>query len=270
MPPGVPIETVKTSKLLPQRDVQTILNLSAARAAQDFPRIAALKKEICSSRIQLQLPLLVCAVVRVPYMRGTQKLRVSRVITCMLRKVQCTSWEHQALQGWIRVVRTVPHTVRRWIESQSNQCEKSLDASVCCCTAAYEACWAQGGGITVRDRPYCLLPVTLNFEGATLGSKDPLPSDGASCRADVVTDLEQFARLLNVPVPNLQRLLPHTVFNSSSGMMSHVQSMAQSLSKVAIIRRVDKSLGTMWGFYRAWVREQTQNFLHSERYCVAA
>ena len=150
----------------------------------------------------------------------------------------------------------------------SNQRGRSSDPPACCCNAAYEACWAQGGDVTVRDGYYCLLPVTIYFEGARLANKDPLPSDGASCHADVVTDLEQLARLRNVPLPNLQCLLPHTVFTSSSGMLSHIQTIAQSLNKVAIIRTVDKSLGTMWGFCRVWVWEQTQKFLHAERYSV--
>ena len=156
--------------------------------------------------------------------------------TIAARNIQrnwCSTWERQALRGRIRVVRTVPHTVRRCFESQSNECERPSDAPVCYSNVAYDACRAQGGDITVRDGHYRLLPVTINFEGARLACKDPLPSDGASCRADVVTDLEQLARLLNVLVPNLQCLLPHTVFKSSSGMLSHVQSIAQSLSKVS-------------------------------------
>ena len=59
--------------------------------------------------------------------------------------------------------------------------------------------------------------------------------DGSSCRADAVTDLENLARLLNVPMPNISKLLPHSVFHTSRGMLSYVQSVAQDLSQFAII-----------------------------------
>jgi hypothetical protein len=93
--------------------------------------------------------------------------------------------------------------------------------------------------------------------------------DGSSCRADAVTDLENLARLLNVPMPNISKLLPPSVFQTSRGMLSYVQSVAQDLSQFAIIRIVDKSPGSMWGFCRAWVWDQTTAFLHAEKYSIS-
>ena len=41
------------------------------------------------------------------------------------------------------------------------------------------------------------------------------------------------------------------------------------LSQFAIIRIVDKSPGSMWGFCRAWVWDQTTAFLHAEKYSIS-
>ena len=154
-------------------------------------------------------------------------------------------------------------------EAESNKCEKSTDRPVCYCSPQHRGSWERGGPITVRDGHFCLLPVSISFNDTRLGSKDPLPMDGSSCRADAVTDLEHLARLLNVPMPNIGKLLPHSVFHTSRGMLSHVQSVARDLSQFAIIRIVDKSPGSMWGFCRAWVWDQTTAFLHAEKYSIS-
>ena len=137
MPPGVPHEGSKPSKMMPQGAVQVIRNLTATRQAQDFPRIAALNREVALLTAELQLPPLIPAVVCVRYMTGRQKVAVSRVINSMLRRVQCTTWERQVLRGRIRVVRTVPHTVHQCFEYQANKCEKQSAAPACFCTAVH-------------------------------------------------------------------------------------------------------------------------------------
>ena len=48
--------------------------------------------------------------------------------------------------------------------------------------------------------------------------------------------------------------------------MSYVQYAAAQLSEVAIVRIVDKSPGTMWGFCKKWVWDWTTSFLHAEKY----
>ena len=175
VPLGFPTSSAKPSKLMPQRPVQTIRSLTAARLANDYPRIAALKKEIASIGAELQLPLLLPAIVRVPYMTRQQKLAISWKINALLRHVPYTSWERQALCGRIRVVRTVPHTVRRCFESEANSCEKEWERPPCHCTPEFIDLWEQGGTVTVRDGHFCLLPVSVQFDGAELRSKDPLP-----------------------------------------------------------------------------------------------
>ena len=126
----------------------------------------------------------------------------------------------------------------------------------------------QGGDLSVRDGHFCLLPISLSFKGQPLGSKDPLPLSGASCRDSTIGDLQQLARLLNVPMPNLEHLLPAALFSSSDDMLQHVQRVANQLNKVAVVRIVDKCPGAMWAFCRKWLWEQTRSFLITENYTV--
>ena len=49
-------------------------------------------------------------------------------------------------------------------------------------------------------------------------------------------------------------------------MLSHVQTIATRLSEVAIVRIVDKSPGTVWGFCRQWIWDETTQTLRTERY----
>ena len=148
---------------------------------------------------ELQLPLLILAVVKVPYLTGGQKVAISRVVHIMLRKVQCSSWERRAMRGRIRIICTVPHSVRRCFEFHANQSETATDEPQCFGIAAHMHIWQQGGDVTMQDGHFCVLPVSLTFNGQTLSSKDPPPLSGASCRDMVIKDLENLARLLNAP-----------------------------------------------------------------------
>ena len=86
------------------------------------------------------------------------------------------------LRGRIQVVRTVPHTVRRCFESEANSCEKEWERPPCHCTPEFIDLWEQAGTVTVRDGHFCLLPVSVQFDGAELHSKDPLRLAGSTCR----------------------------------------------------------------------------------------
>ena len=68
---------------------------------------------------------------------GDQKIAVSRVVNNMLRKVHCNSWERQAMRGRIRIVRTLPHSVRRCFEFHANRAEIAPEEPDCFCSDAY-------------------------------------------------------------------------------------------------------------------------------------
>ena len=250
MPPGVPRTHEKPSKLIPKKATELLRSLTAARVDKAFPRINALKKQIAVVSAELQLRLSIPAVIKVPHLTGGQKIAVSRVVNNMLRKVHCSSWERQAMRGRIRIVRTVPHSVRRCFEFPANRAEIASDEPDCFCSETYAQIWQQGGDLSVSDGRFCLLPVSLSFKGQPLGSKDPLPLSGASCRDSAIEDLHQLARLLNVPMPNLEHLLPAALFSSSGDMLQHVQRVASQLNNVAVVRIVDKCPGAMWAFCR--------------------
>ena len=101
--------------------------------------------------------------------------------------------------------------------------------------------------------------------GAKLRSKDPPPLPGLSCHDTAIEDLTDLTRVLNVPMPNTDKLLPKAIFNHSGAMLSHVQAVATRLSEVAIVRIVDKSPGTMWGLCRQWIWDETTQFLRSTK-----
>ena len=267
-PLGVPRTHAKPSKLIPKKATELLRSLTAARVDKDFPRINALNKQFDVVFAELQLPFLIGAVIKVPYLTGSQKIAVSRVVNNMLRKVHCSSWERQAMRGRIRIVRTVPHSVRRCFEFHANRAEIAFDEPKCFCSEPYAHIWQQGGNVSLRDGHLCLLPVSLNFKGQPLGSKDPLPLPGVSCRDSTIGDLQQLARLLNVPMPNLDHLLLVALFRSSDDMLQHVQHIASQLNKVAVVRIVDKCPGAMWAFCRKWLWEQTRSFLVAEKYAV--
>ena len=85
----------------------------------------------------------------------------------------------------------------------------------------------------------------------------PLPLPGLSCRDTTIEDIIDLARLLNVPLPNMDTLLPKTLFSHSGAMLTYVQTATTCLSEVAIVCIVDKSTGTMWGFCRRWIWDET-------------
>ena len=140
---------------------------------------------------------------------------------------------------------------------RANKCEKLPTALQCFCNSAHLHIWEQGGTVTVRGGHFCLLPVAVEFDGKRLGSKDPLPLAGHACRDAAVDDLTELARLLNVPMPNLTCMLPRDIFDGSGDMLSYVQRIATQLSEVAVVRLVNKSPGTMWGFCRKLIWDQT-------------
>ena len=103
----------------------------------------------------------------------------------------------------------------------------------------YQSRSREGLSLSVMGIIACL-PVNVTFDGRTLQSKDPLPLAGHACHDTAVEDLTALARLLNVPMPNLTRMLPRCIFESSGDMLSHVQRTATELSEVAVVRIVSR------------------------------
>ena len=116
-------------------------SLSAARADHDFARAAALQKEAAIVAREMNIPLFMPAYIRVPYLARPQKPYFARIITRLLRKVPCTSWERQALKSHIFLVRTVPYTVRSVFEHHSNKNERVSEMPECHCTDSSRYLW---------------------------------------------------------------------------------------------------------------------------------
>ena len=267
LPPAIPHENGKPCKKVPHRAVQVFRSLSVAKADRDFVRTAAVQKEAANIARELQIPLFMPAYVRVPYLNGEQKPAFARIITRMLRRVQCTSWERQALKSRIFLVRTVPHTTRSIFERHSNKCERIDVPPPCHCDEIHLGIWELGGTVTLHQGHFALLLVTLNYKEQVLRSKDPLPIRGADARTKAISECVALARMLNVPFPeNWEVSLPQHLFPETGNMLNWAQHIAEQLSTVAIVRVVDKFPGALWGFCRNWMWQQLQQFLCKEKY----
>ena len=119
--PAVPNDDGKPSKKVPHRAAQVLCSLSGAQADHDFARAAALQKEAAIVACEMNIPVFMPAYIHVPYLAGPKKPYFARIITKLLRKMRCTSWEQQALKSRIFFVRTVPYTVRSVFEHHSNK-----------------------------------------------------------------------------------------------------------------------------------------------------
>ena len=228
---------------------------------------AALQKEAAIVARELQIPLFTPAYLRTPYLTGPQKPYFASVITRLLRKVPCTSWERQALKSRIFLVRTVPHTVRSVFERHSNKTECSSAPPPCHCHTSLRATWEQAGPLTIYDGHLAMLPLQLQHQDLHLKSKDPLPIRGPEARAAAIKECTTLARLLNVPMNEKWDIsLPKAIFLDTGELLNWVQHIAHQVSEVAVARVVDKFPRALWGFCRRWMWEQLQEFLHKERY----
>ena len=229
------------------RAVQVLRSLSAAKANHDYARAAALQKEAAIVARELQIPLFTPAYLRIPYLTGPQKTYFACVITRLLRKVPCTSWERQALKSRIFLVRTVPHTVRSVFERHSNKMERSSAPPPCHCHTSLRATWEQAGPVTIYDGHLDLLPLQLQHQDLHLRSKEPLPIRGPETRAAAIKECTTLARLLNVPMNEKWDIsLPKAIFPDTGELLNWMQHIAHQVSEVAVVRVVDKFSGALW------------------------
>ena len=266
-PPAIPNDDGKPSKKVPHRPVQVLRSLSAARADHGFAKAAPLQKEAAIVAREMNIPLFMPAYIRVPYLTGPQKPYFARIITRLLRKVPCTSWERQALKSRIFLVRTIPYTLRSVFEHHSNKNERISDMPECHCNESSRHLWERAGLVTAYQGHFALLPVSLLYANFALRSKDPLLIRGHDARSTAITECTTLAGLLNVPVhENWDVSLPASIFPDTGEMLNWVQHIAEHVSHMAVIRVVDKFPGALWGFCRQWMWAQLPAFLQAERY----
>ena len=116
------------------------------------------------------------------------------------------------------------------------------------------------------DNHFCLLPVTIPFKGQPLRSKDPLPCPGLKSFHEASTHLKRLCSFLQTPCPNVHSFITPSQFPKSGDLRTMVLTIAETLSKVAIVRAADKGAAMLWGFCAAWVWDNVDRFLTSENY----
>ena len=116
------------------------------------------------------------------------------------------------------------------------------------------------------DNHFCLLPVTIPFKGQPLRAKDPLPCPGLKSFHEASTQLKHPYSFLQSPSPNVQSFITPSQFPESGDLRTMVLTIAETLSKIAVIRFADKGTAMLWGFCAAWVWDNVDRFLTSEDY----
>ena len=161
-----------------------------------------------------------------------------------------TRAQGQAVRARIVIVRTIPLNVRCAFETHSDKSSGLLGRPPCTCNGLTYPMWAHAGPVQTVDGHFCLLPVTIDYQGS-LCSTDPLPCRGHKSRQATLKSLTNLAQALHVPpLPDdfLASLLPPSLFSDDSCLRRRVQDIARTISEHAILRVVDKGLGLLSGF----------------------
>ena len=124
----------------------------------------------------------------------------------------------------------------------------------------------EGEGRLTIDNHFCLLPVTIPFKGQPLRAKDPLPCPGLKSFHEASTHLKRLCSFLQTPCPNVHSFITPSQFPESGDLRTMVLTIAETLSKVAIVRVADKGAAMLWGFCAPWVWDNVDRFLTSENY----
>ena len=161
--PAIP-SAIDTTAPPPQhtKRLGTVLRrLHCARIDGDFAQIHFLQKEVSAISSGLNIPYVPAPVVKVPDLTGQQKGAVSAVVRSMVKGMTIPRWQRQAIQASIRVVRTVPHTLRKVVEKHQNKDAWDADRPKCYCDDQHKPIWEDLGHVTTIEGHFALLPVTL-------------------------------------------------------------------------------------------------------------
>ena len=152
----------------------------------------------------------------------------------------------------IVVVRFVPLTVRRAFENAANKQGVQSGRPPCYCSDAHALVWAAAGDVTRVQGHFCLLFLQIEHQGIPLQANDPLPCNGDLSRKGAIKSLKQLADVLGVASLSndpLSLLLPRSEFIEGGELRRRVRAIASDLSRVAVVRIVDKGPGQLWGFF---------------------
>ena len=188
----------------------------------------------------------------------------------MIKGMPVPRWQRQAVQASIRVVRTVPHTLRKVVEKHQNKNAWDAGRPECCCNEQHKKIWEAVGRVTTIEGHFALLPVALQHQGAVVRSGDPIPQHGQKSRSDCISDLERLASALHTHIPDTDKTLSRAMFTESGDTLRSVRESVDLLCSVAYVRIVDKHSSAMWAFCKQWAWDQHIKFVTEEGYARIA
>ena len=248
-------------------ETATVLRrLHTTRIDRDYAQCHFLQKEAAAICSELNIPYVPALVVKVPDLTGPQHAAIRSVIRSLVKNVPVPRWHKQAIRASIRVVRTVPHSLRKVVEKQENALAWAEEPPECCCNSQYRHLWESAGNITILDGHFALLPVTIYQHDNILQSGDPLPQHGQKSRCEAVTGLERLAGSLKTEHPPWRSALPLDLFCESGSDLKRACQLVENLCSLAYVRIVDKHSSAMWAFCRRWAWDEHIRFVKEEGY----
>ena len=112
-----------------------------------------------------------------------------------------------------------------------------------------------------------VVPVVVKAQdGKVLRPRDRLSINGLKAREVTSKAIQAFAKQAKGTVPDLNASLPACLFPESSNGLKYVQGVVCDISCMLYVRIVDKGLGELWGFCKAWACDFVHDFLNKEGY----
>ena len=161
-----------------------------------------LQKEAAAICSGLNIPYVYAPVVKVPDLTGEQRKVVNTVVSGTVKVARSSKVAAPDNSASIRVVRTVPNTLRKVVEKFENTAAWSDTRPECCCTEQYRPVWEAAGTVTELHGHFALLPVTIMHFSEVLRTGDPLPQHGQKSRSDCIDGLERLGSTLHAEYPN--------------------------------------------------------------------
>ena len=198
------------------------------------------------------VPLYVLGSIVVPNLQPLQNAAIHRVTRKMVASVANTTWEKQAINKVVRVVRSNSKTVRSVCEKAARQFDSLSSRPPCLCHLMHDV---PGHKIEIEGH-LAFVPIHITYpNGTTARPNEPLPHPGNSVRKCLMRDLQAMGERIGATVPHLTRYLPRDLWPETGSTPKYIEQFVRRVSPAMYIRCVYKGTRVMWAFFRHWVWE---------------
>ena len=181
----------------------------------------------------------------------------------MVQSCKIPAWEKQALLKAVRVVLSNPQTVKRTFD----KCNRSFDLSPAQPPCTCSSVGGQDGTKLGVDGLLVLVRVKFPLSDRSLARpNDPLPLPGGKVRSQLIKDLVAVAEQISAELPDVHRMLPHSLWSEIGATLREARSTAQRICESQYVHIVDKGVEVMWGFRKHWMWGVLEEFLKKEGY----